>query len=735
MTENKSFNSLPLVLIADDDITTRILLRASLEHAGFSVEEVEDGAAVLSAFERLHPDIVLLDVVMPKMDGFSACAALRKLLGSEHTPILMITGLDDIESINHAYDAGATDFVTKPINVLILGHRIRYMLRASQLFDELRKSEWNLANAQRIAKLGSWDWDLIKNELCCSEELYHIFGLASRKPSETSEDPADLPSKDFPSMNRTEQGKYRQISTEDLLEFIHPEDKEIVEKNFFQALHEGRPFQIEYRVVLPDGSESVVYQQTEILLDENSKVTHVIGTVQDITERKLAEEKIQFFTYYDPLTNLPNRKLFKDRLKQALFSAQRNKQLVAILFLDLDNFKRVNETLGHDVGDLLLKDVAIRLLSCIRKNDSVSRFGIEEPTLYISHLGGDEFTVLLTDMKQAQDALRVVRRILDVLSQKFMLKGHEFFITSSIGIAVYPYDGEDADVLLKNADSAMYYAKGQGRNNYQFYTKSMNATAFERLLLESSLRKALERDEFLLYYQPQVNVCSREITGIEALIRWRHPDAGLVSPVEFIPLAEDTGLIIPIGEWVLRTACRQNKHWQKTGFPPIRMSVNLSIRQFMQQNLVETIAQALIDSKLDPQYLELEITESAIMQNPEETIIALKKIKSMGIKLSVDDFGTGYSSLSYLKRFPLSTLKIDRSFVKDLSTDSDSANITTAIIAMAHSLNLKVIAEGVETEEHLAFLRQQRCDEGQGYLFSRPLPDKEITQLLAQKKL
>jgi diguanylate cyclase (GGDEF)-like protein len=453
-------------------------------------------------------------------------------------------------------------------------------------------------------------------------------------------------------------------------------------------------------------------------------------------ERKRAEERILRIAYYDSLTNLPNRVLFQDRLKQALAYAKRYKRNVAILFLDLDNFKRINDTLEHRLGDLLLKGVAERLANYLRRTDTIARQGINALDNTVARLGGDEFTILLTEINSLQDAAKVAQRILNILAQPFLLDRHEVFITASIGIAIYPSDGEDVDSLLKNADTAMYHAKDQGKNNFQFYKQSMGATAFERLNLENSLRKAMEREEFIVYYQPRMDIRAGKIIGTEALVRWKHPDKGLIPPAEFIPLAEETGIILPIDEWVLKTACEQNKAWQRLGFSRTRISVsmNLSGQQFRQENLIKVVAKVLDDSKLDPHYLELEITESVIMKNAETAVTMLHKLKDMGVQLSMDDFGTGYSSFSYLKRFPLDKVKIDRSFIKDISKKDQDAAIVKAIIAMAHTLKLRVIAEGVETEQQLAFLRKQGCDEMQGYLLSPPLPPEKVLGFLAREK-
>ncbi len=441
----------------------------------------------------------------------------------------------------------------------------------------------------------------------------------------------------------------------------------------------------------------------------------------ELAEVKQVAETIWQQVYYDPLTGLPNRMLFEDRLTLELAHARRDKQGLAVMFLDLDHFKLINDTLGHSVGDQLLQDVAHRLKDTLRGTDTIAR------------MGGDEFALLLTRVTHAENVARVAQKIFHVFKPPFNFGGHDFHITPSIGITLYPTDGEDPQTLLKNADTALYRAKEQGRNVYQFYTPAMNAKTLERLVLENNLRRALERKEFVIYYQPRVKINTKQIIGMEALVRWQHPEQGLISPVKFIPLAEETGLIMPLGEWVLRTACAQTKAWQEAGFPPLRVGVNLSARQFQQPNLVERVAQVLKETGLHPHYLELEITESAAMQNAEYTLPVLYHLKEMGIHISIDDFGTGYSSLSYLKKFPFHTLKLDQSFIRDLATDPNDAMIAKVVITLAHGLKLEVVAEGVETQEQLDFLKQLQGDEVQGYLFSKPLPAKEFEELLRQE--
>ncbi|MEO5657153.1 MAG: EAL domain-containing protein, partial [Nitrospiria bacterium] len=431
-----------------------------------------------------------------------------------------------------------------------------------------------------------------------------------------------------------------------------------------------------------------------------------------------SEERLRYLAHRDALTGLPNRTLLHDRLRQAIAQSQRTGAAMALFFLDLDRFKAINDTLGHVIGDLLIQAVAERLTGCVRESDTVARFG------------GDEFTIVVTNLAQGADAAKVAQKILDALSKPFLLGGPELFITTSIGITLFPGDEESIDGLLRNADAAMYRAKESGRNAYQFYAAEMNDHAVERLALENSLRHALERGEFLVHYQPQVDLGTGRISGAEALLRWRHPELGLISPARFVPIAEDTGLITPIGEWILRAAAEQGQAWRTAGLGPMRMAVNLSARQFTDRGLIQTIARVLGETGFPADSLDLELTESTIMHNAQATIATLHELKRMGVRFSIDDFGTGYSSLSYLKRFPIHILKIDPSFVRDVATNGTDAAIATAIIALAHSLHLTVIAEGVETQEQLEFLRANGCNEIQGFLFSRPLTAEAFTTLL-----
>jgi len=471
----------------------------------------------------------------------------------------------------------------------------------------------------------------------------------------------------------------------------------------------------------------------EIDVASNDEVGELAQSFKDMRQNlQSSNEQIRYLAYHDHLTGLPNRLMFNDYLEHSLGRARRAGETLALLYIDLDNFKRINDTLGHHAGDELLKLLAQRLRSSLRREDYLARTESEQETDAVARVGGDEFTIILPAIKSPYAAASVATRVLEMLSHPFSVGSHEIFVTASIGITTYPHDAKNAEALVKNADVAMYHAKEEGKNNYQYYSESMNVAALERLTLENRLRGALERDELLLHYQPLVDARSQHIIGVEALIRWQHPDLGLLPPAQFIPLAEESGLIVPIGEWVLRTACRQMKQWRDAGMNNLRMSVNLSNQQFRREPLDGVIEGILDETGLPPECLEVELTESSIMQSEKTAARMLTAIKRLGVRIALDDFGTGYSSLSYLRRFPIDTLKIDRSFVKDIVTNHDDAAIISAIIAMAETLKLSVTAEGVEDLQQFEFLREHGCHTIQGFLFSHPVPPEEIERLLQQ---
>ncbi len=691
-------------LVVDDDLAMRLLMRESLEQAGLIVDEAENGADALDVFGRCKPDIVLMDVQMPVMDGFDACSKLRQLTGGDEVVIVMVTGLEDITSIERAYDVGATDFIAKPVNWPILNHRLRYLIRAKVAFKKLRESETRLSQAQSVAHLGDWEWDIESKLLHWSDESYRIFGRNQQTFEPTYEE---------------------------FLNAVHPDDLEAVTNAVERSLYHRKPYNIDHRITLPDGTERIVHEQAKVVFNGGGKPISMYGTVQDITERIKAENKIRRLAYYDSLTGLPNRQLSKEHLHRALRSADRNNTMVALIYLDLDRFKQINDTLGHTAGDEFLKNIAKRLTEIVRDSDVVAKAQEQTRLAFaLSRLGGDEFTILLAGLTKVAYSVEVAKRIKDMLNLPFKVGGQEFFVTGSMGIAVYPNDGGDADTLLKNADTAMYKAKDSGKNTFKFYEPKMNSQALARLSMESELRHALKNDEMMLEYQPQMDAQTGRIVGIEALVRWNHPKKGKTPPHEFIPLAEETGLIVPIGEWVLEKACMQNKAWQLVGCPPVPIAVNVSGIQFRQRNLVDKINDILKETGLNPRFLELELTESTIMRNVDRATKMLKALKASGLSLAVDDFGTGYSSMAYLKLFPLDVLKIDRTFVRDILTDPSDAAIVKAVISLAKSLDLIVVAEGVETKEQLAILKEFRCDVMQGYLFSRPVSADEIVPFL-----
>jgi len=695
----------PLVLIVDDDPNLRLLSRRVLTHAGMRVTEAENGTQALVLFQKTVPDLVVLDVVMPGIDGFETCLALRKLPGGKRVPVLMLTGVDDATAVERAYQAGATDFLPKHDHWVLLPHRARYLLRSGKILEALHESEERLRTLSvaieqsPTAILIADSTGKIKyvNPSFCQMTGYsqsEILGQNTRllKSEETP-----------PTLHR------------DLWENIL---KGKVWRGAMQNRRkDGNPYWISILI-------SPIYAP-----NKSEEITHFLSIQEDITDRRNQEDRIRSLSYFDTLTGLPNRRLFRERLEQSLSEAKTNGHSLVLLYFGLDHFKRVNDTLGHQAGDRLLQQTAARLVGLLQRIPNLIHFD-EEGIPSIARVGGDEFSVILagSDLGDAVDY--VVRRLLERISHPFEIDGHEVVLSLSIGIAFYPLDGEDPDALLKGADIALYNAKTGGRNTYRFYSHTMNEAGMRRMQLEQGLRRALERQELFVYYQPQLDLRTGRMTGCEALIRWKHPEMGMVSPVEFIPIAEESGLIVPIGAWVLEEACRTATTWPV----PLRVAVNLSARQFRHQELRETITRALESSGLSQDRLELEITESVIMQDAAATIRLLQELNTQGLHLAVDDFGTGYSSLSYLKAFPINTLKIDRSFVMDVATSKESAHIVTAIIAMGHGLGLEIVAEGVEDESQMQFLRDQGCDFVQGYLFSRPLPPDALLAFFGQEQ-
>jgi predicted signal transduction protein with EAL and GGDEF domain/DNA-binding response OmpR family regulator len=713
MPENRFMNapldpdSRRLVLVVDDEPMMRLLARESLEGADFRVVEAADGQAAVEICRERQPQIVLLDVNMPILDGFETCRRLRDSSFARHIPILMMTGLDDLDSIRRSYEAGATDFVNKPINWLILAQRVEYMLRASRTADDLRLSQSRLADAQRIARLGYWELFPGSRHLHCSRLLGRILGRL----------PGHLPT-----------------TADEYLGLVHPEGREAVAKTIDAALEGVAAEPLEYRLQPIDGHDRWVRQEAEIRRDDKDQVVCVAAAIQDVTRRKEATEKIRKLSFFDELTGLPNRRSFVERFEQAAQAARRYDRKMAVLALDLDRLKRVNDTLGHAAGDEILCQTAQRLLGTLRSSDVLSRTtGDASPAQqmdFVARLGSDEFVVLLTEIGRAQDAAAVARRIGQVLADPFPHYSSQVFLSASLGLAIYPHDGQDAESLIQRATTARNHAKEQGGNCYRYFDSSMNDAALERLDLEGALRLALERDEFELWYQPQYETATGTLTGAEALVRWRHPQRGLVLPLDFIPLAEEAGLIEQLGEWCLREACVKAREWNGAHPTPLRIAVNVSGKQFESGALLATVTRALRDCQLDPQLLELELTEGVLMKDLEGAVETLAALRELGPKLAIDDFGVGYSSLNHLMRFGVDRLKIDRSFVRGLPDCAENRGIVKAVISMAQSMGIEVVGEGVEDVDQLEFLRTEGCDEIQGFLMSKPVPAVEFERQL-----
>jgi len=702
-----------VVLHVDDDVASLMMAEGALEEAGFEVIQAENGEEAVNLFKQQVPDLIIMDAVMPVMDGFEAIAEIRKLATGEHVPILMITGLDDLNSITRAYDEGATDFLTKPINYFTLPYRMQYMLRAKLTADALRSSQSKLDSAQRIARLGHWECNIGEDIFSWSREFTRVMCLPGTSHGGT----------------KTE-----------FLSNVIESDRPNVRTLLNQAFEEQKSFNIEFS--LTGGDDSVLHtirMEAEPHCDESGVCTHMLGTVQDITERTDAAKQIHNLAYYDLVTGLPNRAQLYERLEHVLKLARRKEHEFALLFLDLDHFKQVNDTLGHDAGDDLLQQVSDRLTSVVRDSDTVTRGSDDEEDPMDHHtvarLGGDEFVVLLGSINRADDAARVAERIAQVISQPYTINDTVVSVTTTIGISVFPMDGDDSETLMKHADVAMYHAKERGRNGYQFYSRQIHEAALARFSMEADLKKAIDNEELSLMFQPKVDLIDHRIVGVEALVRWTHESTGAVSPAEFIPLAEETGLILPLGRWVMSAACAQMQQWIDDGREPFTVAVNCSPVQFERGTIIDDIDYAISNSGLDPRLLEVELTERLFLADIDAGIEILRQMKALGIQVSIDDFGTGFSSLSYLKRLPVDKLKIDQSFIHDLETDPGDAAIVSAIITLAHNLGLSVIAEGVETEGQMNILERYRCNEAQGYFFSYPLPSSDATEWLISREL
>lgn len=682
------------LLIVDDNELNRDMLARRLAKKGYAVDVAESGRGLLEQVKRDGVDLLLLDIEMPEISGLDVLKTLREVYSSIELPIIMVTAKSQSEDVVEALNLGANDYLTKPIDLPVALARIGTQLAHKQAQQALRESEERYALAARGANDGLWDWNLLTDVMFLSPRWKAMLGF-----------------------HENEIGSNK----EEWFERIHDADRPRV-KDELDAHQRGLTphFESEHRLLHKDGTFRWMLSRGLAFRDASGKTLRMAGSQTDITERKVS----------DPLTGLPNRLLFIDRLGRLLKHAKRHKDhLFAVLFLDLDGFKMINDSLGHLVGDQLLLGVANRLERSLRSTDTIARLG---ESFTVARLGGDEFTVLLDDLKDANDPKVAAERLMKELSAPFMLGGKEVFTSVSIGIALNNTGYDLPEDMLRDADTAMYRAKSLGKGRYEVFDADMRASVMARLQLETDLHRAVERSEFRNFYQPIVSLESGRIVGFEALLRWQHPVRGLLAPDEFISVAEETGLIRELGWWNLKEACRQLRDWRVRSdlYRDVTVSVNLSAKQFLQPNLVADIGKLLDELALPAKALKLEITESTVMADPATAAEMLQQIKSLGISLAIDDFGTGYSSLSYLHRFPLDTLKIDRSFIKDSNEAGEGMEIARTIMPMASNLRLDVVAEGVETIEQVTLLRKLRCKYAQGYFFSRPLAADEAAALV-----
>lgn len=681
----------PKILIVDDEQDARILIRKELKSLCYHVSEVSSGEAALDFLSGHKIDLVLLDVVMHGLNGIETCRAIRAKPKCRDLPVLMLTGVEGIEFVREAFDAGATDFITKSSRFDLISQRIRYALRNSKQTIAISDSRQQLIQAQQVAKLGYWKLDIAEQEMTLSDVAVMIFGL----PPEAND-----------------------FTLKMYLDFVHVNDREEVRTAIERAIYDKCPFNMDHRIVRTDSKECYLHAQGEVIYDQGKLPISMFGTIQDITVRKRAEVTNEHLALYDSLTDLCNRRLFQNRLAHSMNEAHKEEKLLAVCFFDLDNFKAINDSLGHAVGDELLKSVAKRLRSTMRQGDLVAR------------ISGDEFALAVEGLRNVEELDKIVEKVRKRLSEPYGIRGHKILATASIGVALYPLDSANRATMMSYADAAMYRAKERGGNCYCYYTYDMNDKSRRRLDMEIQLGDALAKNELQVFYQPQIDVKTRKIIGLEALLRWQHPAYGLLAPSKFMSIAEESGSIYAIGEWVIETACRQIVDWKNQGHGNLRISVNLSKRQLAQDNIVDRLQTIITQTRIDPHNLIVEICESVAMQNNINTNGVLHNIKALGAGITIDDFGSGQSSMNQLQHLPVDAINIDRSFIMNIAGRDRDGATAKAIIALGKSMGLRVIAEGVETDMQREFLAKYDCDEMQGNLFSPPIAPEQIPSLL-----
>ena len=685
--------SLGFLLVVDDEEMNRDMLSRRLELEGYECLTAEGGAEALELLAAHDFDAVLLDAMMPLMSGYETLKEIRRTRTAMDLPVLMVTAKSQNEDVVNAFELGANDYITKPINFPVALARIKCHVSGRRLSSRLRESETRYSLSAQGANDGLWDWDFTTDRIHYSDRWATIIGV---EPGELTDSPREW------------------------FERIHADDLPHVRRAVEEHRNGVTPkLECEYRLRHRDESYRWVLTRGMAVCDAAGRATRMAGSQTDITRGKAA----------DPLTGLPNRVMFMDHLTAAVEAARRGGGHSAVLFIDLDRFKIVNDSLGHHAGDELLVTIARRLESCLRSTDVMSRMS---DRCTVSRFGGDEFVILLKGMNDPENIGRIADRILAALAQPIALHGHEISVSASIGISSSLAE-QTADELVRDADTAMYRAKVDGKSRWKLFDQSLRTQAVERLALEEELKKGIQRGEFVVYYQPIVELPSQRIQGFEALLRWKHPTRGLVSPLDFIPIAEETGFIIELGVWVLRQACRQIRTWQ-LDYPDCESlfaSVNVSTKQFGDPNLVRSVRECLAESGLDPRCLKLEVTESAIADSPREAAATLQSLRELGLHISLDDFGTGYSSLSYLQSFKIDTLKIDRSFISKMAA-VESGRIVKTIVDLAHGLGMNVTAEGIECGDQHTQLQTIGCESGQGYLYSAPVDAAAVEELLLQ---
>lgn len=696
---------LSLVLIVDDDPLFRDLSRASLEPEELRIEEVSSGETAIQFASCVMPDLIVLDLQMPGMDGYATCHGIRQLPQGEFVPVLIMTGLDDVDSIAKAYDVGATDFIVKPCHGLILAQRVRYMLRMSHIVQVLRNNEARLAQAQRIAQLGGWEWDLPLEQIELSDAACHILGVA---PS---------------TFDRT---------LEAYLTCVHEDDRTAVRQAMQQAFVEGTSFALDHRTSRTDVIGHIVHLQGEALINESGHTHRILGTVQDITAQRATESTLYWLTNYDGRTHLPNRNLLLRRVAQAMPDATEGTGTRALFVLAVDHFHRIRELYGSAGEHQMMKEVSERLQQVLSIGGAdLPSSGTETPML--AHLSESQLAILLMHLSKPEESAKIAQSCLDALGKPFQIGPSHVTVSAHIGIAVPGPDGDDPEQVLRHAETALQAAVRKGPNEFQYYSDSLNSMIAAKMSLEQDLRVAMSRNQFLLHYQPKVDILSEEVIGFEALLRWHHPTRGLISPAEFIPLAEEDGSITAISEWVLKSVIQQQRLWHKAGLAPTTVSINLSGIQFRQPQFAAQVKSLVYAEGGNPHDLELELTENVLMADAALTMATLKELSASGFRVTIDDFGTGYSSLAYLQQFQIDTLKINQAFVKDLKVGTVDSPIVRAIIGMGRALQLNIVAEGVETRDQLTFLRMQGCSAYQGYLFSKPVPAPQLQHLMRDR--